>query len=315
MMEHHFLDKQEIIRLLLISVVAGEHMLLVGPPGTAKSALVRLFARLIDATLLRVPAHPLHRAQRALRPGRHPRLPRGHLHAPHRDHAARGGDRLPRRDLQVELGDPELAAHHPQRAHVRQRRAGDAGAALVAVRRLERGAQRREPGGDLRPLPAARRLATTSTAITSTTSSRRGSPTRSAEITGASRTDPARSSRRASCTSLHRRFDKHLGSPRTSSPSTRGWSSRSAREGISLSDRRVVKLLKLFAACAIVDGRERGQRLRLLHPQAHLEQPRPGRDPRGDRRPRSSTATTATTRRSGASPPAQAGLDEIAAPS
>src|SRR5438309_4773230 len=48
-MEQHFLDKQEIIRLLLISVVAGEHMLLVGPPGTAKSALVRHLARLIDA--------------------------------------------------------------------------------------------------------------------------------------------------------------------------------------------------------------------------------------------------------------------------
>ena len=44
-----FLDKQEMIRLLLVSVVAGEHMVVVGPPGTAKSALVRMFARLIDA--------------------------------------------------------------------------------------------------------------------------------------------------------------------------------------------------------------------------------------------------------------------------
>src|SRR3954469_17991425 len=48
-MEQQFVDKQEIIRLLLISAIAGEHMLLVGPPGTAKSALVRLFARLVDA--------------------------------------------------------------------------------------------------------------------------------------------------------------------------------------------------------------------------------------------------------------------------
>src|SRR5256885_385562 len=44
-----FLDKQEIIRLLLVSALAGEHMILVGPPGTAKSALIRMFARLIDA--------------------------------------------------------------------------------------------------------------------------------------------------------------------------------------------------------------------------------------------------------------------------
>ncbi len=43
-----FLDKQEIIRLLLVSVIAGEHMLLVGPPGTAKSAIVRMFTRLVD---------------------------------------------------------------------------------------------------------------------------------------------------------------------------------------------------------------------------------------------------------------------------
>lgn len=44
-----FLDKQEIIRLLNISAIAGEHMVLVGPPGTAKSAIIGMFARLIDA--------------------------------------------------------------------------------------------------------------------------------------------------------------------------------------------------------------------------------------------------------------------------
>jgi len=44
-----FLGKDEVIRLLLIAIVAGEHAVLIGPPGTAKSALVRTFARLIDA--------------------------------------------------------------------------------------------------------------------------------------------------------------------------------------------------------------------------------------------------------------------------
>src|SRR5438552_292343 len=48
-MAEQFIDKQEIIRLLLVAAVAGEHLLLVGPPGTAKSALVRMFARLVDA--------------------------------------------------------------------------------------------------------------------------------------------------------------------------------------------------------------------------------------------------------------------------
>src|SRR6185295_17676654 len=44
-----FLDKEELIRLLLVALIAGEHMLIVGPPGTAKSAIVRHLARLIDA--------------------------------------------------------------------------------------------------------------------------------------------------------------------------------------------------------------------------------------------------------------------------
>jgi MoxR-like ATPase len=48
-LDERFLDKAEIIRLLLVTLVAGEHMLIVGPPGTAKSALVRQLARLVDA--------------------------------------------------------------------------------------------------------------------------------------------------------------------------------------------------------------------------------------------------------------------------
>ncbi len=48
-LDARFLDKGELVRLLLVTLVAGEHMLIVGPPGTAKSALVRHLARLIDA--------------------------------------------------------------------------------------------------------------------------------------------------------------------------------------------------------------------------------------------------------------------------
>jgi MoxR-like ATPase len=48
-LDERYLDKGELIRLLLVTLVAGEHMLIVGPPGTAKSALIRHLARLIDA--------------------------------------------------------------------------------------------------------------------------------------------------------------------------------------------------------------------------------------------------------------------------
>lgn len=44
-----FLGKSEIVRTMLIAVLAGEHLLLIGPPGTAKSAIVRMFAKLVDA--------------------------------------------------------------------------------------------------------------------------------------------------------------------------------------------------------------------------------------------------------------------------
>ena len=48
-LSNHFLDKEEVIRLLMISVLAGEHMVIIGPPGTAKSAMIRMFSKLIDA--------------------------------------------------------------------------------------------------------------------------------------------------------------------------------------------------------------------------------------------------------------------------
>src|SRR3954470_9537094 len=48
-LDQRYLDKSELVRMLLITLVAGEHMLIVGPPGTAKSALVRQLARLVDA--------------------------------------------------------------------------------------------------------------------------------------------------------------------------------------------------------------------------------------------------------------------------
>ncbi len=48
-LETTFLGKSEVVRLMLIAAIAGEHMVLVGPPGTAKSALVRLFSKLVQA--------------------------------------------------------------------------------------------------------------------------------------------------------------------------------------------------------------------------------------------------------------------------
>jgi MoxR-like ATPase len=48
-LEAQFLGKEEIVRLLFITAIAGEHLVMVGPPGTAKSALLRSFAQVIEA--------------------------------------------------------------------------------------------------------------------------------------------------------------------------------------------------------------------------------------------------------------------------
>src|SRR5437660_12478851 len=39
-----FVGRDEVVDLIALAVVAGEHLFLYGPPGTAKSALVREFA-------------------------------------------------------------------------------------------------------------------------------------------------------------------------------------------------------------------------------------------------------------------------------
>jgi MoxR-like ATPase len=44
-----FIGKDEVIRLMCVAVVAGEHCVLIGPPGTAKSALIRTLAQLLQA--------------------------------------------------------------------------------------------------------------------------------------------------------------------------------------------------------------------------------------------------------------------------
>jgi len=48
-LQSQFIGKDEIIRLMSVAVVAGEHCVLVGPPGTAKSALIRTMSQLLQA--------------------------------------------------------------------------------------------------------------------------------------------------------------------------------------------------------------------------------------------------------------------------
>ncbi|HEU5073523.1 MAG TPA: AAA family ATPase [Polyangiaceae bacterium] len=49
LLDAQYLGKSEVIRLLLIAIVAREHVVVIGPPGTAKSALIKSLAELLDA--------------------------------------------------------------------------------------------------------------------------------------------------------------------------------------------------------------------------------------------------------------------------
>jgi MoxR-like ATPase len=44
-----YVGREEVVDLIALAVVAGEHLFLYGPPGTAKSALIRDFAQAVGA--------------------------------------------------------------------------------------------------------------------------------------------------------------------------------------------------------------------------------------------------------------------------
>ena len=46
-LESRFLGRSEVIRCMLVAALAGEHLVLIGPPGTAKSELARRLHRAI----------------------------------------------------------------------------------------------------------------------------------------------------------------------------------------------------------------------------------------------------------------------------
>ena len=87
-LQSRFLGKDEVIRLLLVATLAGEHAVLIGPPGTAKSALIRTFARLMHARYFEYLLTRFTEPNEIFGPVDIGAVPRGPLRAPHRGDAA-----------------------------------------------------------------------------------------------------------------------------------------------------------------------------------------------------------------------------------
>jgi MoxR-like ATPase len=253
-MEQHFLDKQEVIRLLLVSVAAGEHMLLVGPPGTAKSALVRTFAKLIDARYFE------YLLTRFTEPNE--------LFGPVDIRAFREGTytrktetMLPEAELVFldEIFKSNSAILNSLLTILNERKFAN-GSKIQNVPLLSMfGASNEVPNDDnLAAIFDRFLLRVVSDNLDSYHFHNliaKGIANEAALLTGKPAVDRALFTAR-DLHGLHKRFDAHLAFSEDFLSKYKGLIFQIRSEGISVSDRRVVKLLKLFAASAVVDGRD-----------------------------------------------------------
>ena len=254
-MEQHFLDKQEVIRLLLVSVAAGEHMLLVGPPGTAKSALVRTFSRLIDAQYFE------YLLTRFTEPNE--------LFGPVDIRAFREGTytrktetMLPEAEIVFldEIFKSNSAILNSLLTILNERKFSN-GSRILNVPLLSMfGASNEVPNDDnLAAIFDRFLLRVVSDNLDSYHFHNliaKGIANEAAILTGKALVPKALFSSR-DLHDLHKRFDHHLAFSEDFLSKYKGLIFQIRSEGISISDRRVVKLLKLFAASAVVDGRDR----------------------------------------------------------
>jgi MoxR-like ATPase len=253
-MEQNFLDKQEIVRLLLVSVIAGEHLLLIGPPGTAKSAMVRLFARLIDAkyfeyllTRFTEPNELFGPVDiRAFREGTYTR---------------RTETMLPESEIVFldEVFRSNSAILNSLLTILNERKFSNGSKVLPVPLLSMFGASNEVPNDEsLAAIFDRFLLRVVSDNLDSYHFHNlvaKGIANEAARITGkVENIRPLFSAK--DLHELHRNFDKHLAFTEDFLSKYKGLVFQIRSEGVSLSDRRVVKLLKLFAASAVLDGRD-----------------------------------------------------------
>ena len=157
-LEAQFLGKEETVRLLFVSAIAGEHLVMVGPPGTAKSALLRAFSQVIEAQYFNYLLTRFTEPNEIFGPVDIQAF-RHRLLSPARWRACCP---RPRSSSSTRSSRPTAPSSTALLTLLNSRRYThgneiDSGCPLISMYRgQQRGAQRRRPVGALRPLLAAR---------------------------------------------------------------------------------------------------------------------------------------------------------------
>jgi MoxR-like ATPase len=231
--------------------VAGEHAVIIGPPGTAKSALVRTFARLIDAryfeyllTRFTEPNEifgPVDIA--AFREGRYERRIEG---------------MLPSAEVVFldEVFKSNSAILNALLTLLNERRFTSGGAVLPCPLLSCFGASNEVPTDDTLTAIFDRfllRIRSENLDAYHFQDLLQRGITNEVESLGQAPVRPLASAREIA--ELHRAFSRRMTFSDELLAAYKGLVFQIRAEGVSLSDRRVVKLLKLFAASAFLDGR------------------------------------------------------------
>jgi MoxR-like ATPase len=252
-LDQRYLDKSELVRLLLVTLVAGEHMLIVGPPGTAKSALVRHLSRLIDARYFEYLLTRFSEPNEIFGPVDIKAFREG-------TYVRRVEAMLPEADIVFldEIFKSNSAILNALLSILNERRFFTGSVSLKVPLCSLFGATNEVPNDDALGAVFDRFLVR---ALSDNLDSfhfhgliDRGVRGEIAEITGADDTRKPIVAL-AEVRKLQARLGQFLQFPEEWMARYKGFIFQIRSEGVTISDRRVVKLLKLFAASAILDGR------------------------------------------------------------
>ncbi len=252
-LNRQFLDKQEIIRLLLISVIAGEHMVIVGPPGTAKSALIRTFSELIEAKYFEYLLTRFTEPNELFGPIDIKEFREGR-------YTRRTENTLPEAEI-VFLDEifKSNSAILNSLLHIINERKFSNGAEVHAVPLISMFAASNEVPNDdnLSAMFDRFLLRVLSNNLDSYHFHElmtRGIGNEVRRMLGGDKSRPIL--RAMELRAMHGQFDRFMNFPEDFMAKYKGLIFQIRSEGITISDRRAVKLLKLFAASAVFDGRE-----------------------------------------------------------